>query len=95
MVAARFFVCLQLLDWATTLLGLQLGAGEASPFVRLLILAGPAVGVTLSKIVALGLGGFCVYTKRFGLLRLASYWYGGVVVWNLAILLALPGHMGF
>jgi hypothetical protein len=95
LVAARFFVCLQLLDWATTLLGLHLGAAEASPFVRLLIQAGPAVGVTISKIVALGLGGFCVHTRRFGLLRLASYWYGGVVVWNVAILLALPGHMGF
>jgi uncharacterized membrane protein YjjP (DUF1212 family) len=95
MVAARFFVCLQVLDWITTLLGLHFGAAEASPFVRLLMQAGPAVGVTIAKLLALGLGGFCVYTRRFGLLRLASCWYGGVVVWNLAILLVLPGHMGF
>lgn len=95
MVAARCFVCLQLLDWMTTLLGLHLGAAEASPFVRVLMHAGPAAGVTIAKLLALGLGGFCVYSKRFRLLRLASFWYGGVVAWNVIILLALPGHMGF
>jgi hypothetical protein len=95
MVAARCFVCLQLLDWMTTLLGLQLGAAEASPFVRVLMHVGPAAGVTIAKLLALGLGGFCVHSKRFGLLRLASFWYGGVVAWNLIILLALPGRTGF
>ena len=89
------FFYLQLLDLLTTLLGLRLGAAEASPFVRLLMHAGPAVGLTLSKLLALALGGFCVYTRRLRLLRLASYWYGGLVAWNLMILLALPGHMGF
>jgi hypothetical protein len=35
-----------------------------------------------------------VYTRRLGLIRLASYWYGGLVAWNLAVLLALPVHVG-
>jgi hypothetical protein len=90
----QVFVYLQLLDLLTTLLGLRLGAGEASPFVRLLMHAGPAVGLGVSKILALALGGFCVYTRRLGLIRLASYWYGGLVTWNLIILLAMPVHVG-
>ena len=90
----KVFVYLQLLDLLTTLIGLRPGAVEASPFVRLLMHAGPAVGLTVSKILALALGAFCVYTRRLGLIRLASYWYGGLVAWNLAVLLALPVHVG-
>ena len=90
----QVFVYLQLLDLLTTLVGLRLGAVEASPFVRLMMHAGPAVGLTVSKILALGLGGFCVYTRRLRLIRLASYWYGGLVTWNLIILVFLPGHPG-
>ena len=93
-MAIKVFVYLQILDMLTTLLGLRLGAVEASPFVRLLMHAGPAIGLTVSKVLALGLGAFCVYTRRFALIRLASYWYGGLVAWNLVILLALPVHVG-
>ena len=94
MALMKVFVYLQLLDLLTTLIGLRLGAVEASPFVRLLMHAGPAVGLTVSKILALALGAFCVYTRRLGLIRLASYWYGGLVAWNLIILLAMPVHVG-
>jgi Domain of unknown function (DUF5658) len=90
----QVFIYLQLLDLLTTLLGLRLGAVEASPFVRLLMHAGPAVGLAVSKLLALALGAFCLYTRRVGLIRLASYWYGGLVAWNLIILLALPLHLG-
>jgi hypothetical protein len=94
MALTQVFVYLQLLDLLTTLLGLRLGAVEASPFVRLLMHAGPAAGLALSKLLALALGGFCVYTRRHGLIRLASYWYGCLVAWNLIILIALPIHFG-
>jgi hypothetical protein len=94
MALMKVFVYLQLLDLLTTLIGLRLGAVEASPFVRLLMHVGPAIGLTVSKILALSLGAFCVYTRRLGLVRLASYWYGGLVTWNLIILLAMPVHMG-
>jgi hypothetical protein len=93
MTLTQVFVYLQLLDLLTTLLGLRLGAVEASPFVRLLMHASPAVGLAVSKLLALALGGFCLYTRRLGLIRLASYWYGGLVAWNLIILLALPMHL--
>ena len=86
------FIYLQLLDVLTTLVGFRLGAGEASPFIRVLMHAGPAVGVILSKVIALGLGALCVRLKRFHLMRLANYWYGGLVVWNMMILLAAIRH---
>jgi len=49
------------------------------------------MGVFLSKVLALGLGGYCVYTKKMGLIRLITYWYGVLVVWNLMIMLTVPG----
>ena len=86
------FIYLQLLDILTTLVGFRLGAGEVSPFIRMLMHAGPATGVILSKLVALGLGAVCVHWKRLHVIRWASYWYGGLVVWNLMVLLAAPGR---
>jgi hypothetical protein len=26
-------------------------------------------------------------------IRWISYWYGGLVIWNLMVMLAAPGHM--
>lgn len=83
----QIFIYLQLLDLLTTLLGFRLGATEASPFIRLLMQVGPALGVTLSKAIALALGALCVYTGRNHLVRWASYWYGGLVAWNLVVIL--------
>jgi hypothetical protein len=60
----QIFVYLQLLDLLTTLLGFRVGAAEASPFIRLLMHAGPAAGVIASKVLALGLGALCVYTNK-------------------------------
>lgn len=94
MALTQVFIYLQLLDLLTTLLGLRLGAAEASPFVRLLMHAGPAIGIAASKVLALALGAYCVYTRKLRLIRVASYWYGGLVAWNLIILLAMPGHLG-
>jgi len=85
------FVYLQLLDLLTTLIGFRIGAAEASPFIRTLMHAGPMTGVILSKLLALGLGGYCVYTKKLGLIRLINYWYGVLVVWNLMIMLTATG----
>ena len=86
------FIYLQLLDLLTTLVGFRLGAAEASPFIRLLMHAGPTLGILASKVVALGLGGLCVYTRRIHLIRWASYWYGSLIVWNLMIMLVSAGR---
>jgi hypothetical protein len=50
---------------------------------------GPTAGVALSKLVALALGAVCAYWKKDRLMRWASYWYSGLVVWNLMIILAV------
>ena len=91
---AQVFIYLQILDLLTTLVGFKMGAAELSPFIRILMYLGPATGVIASKAIALGLGGLCLYLRKPHLLRWASYWYGGLVVWNLGVLLAAPGHAG-
>lgn len=87
------FLYLQLLDFLTTLIGFRLGAGEASPFVRLLMHAGPAVGVAASKAVAVALGGLCIALRKQHLLRWANYWYAALVLWNVCIILASRPHL--
>jgi Domain of unknown function (DUF5658) len=94
MALGQIFIYLQLLDLLTTLVGFKLGAAEASPFIRMLMHAGPVAGVAISKLVAVGLGGLCVYLKKNHLIRWATYWYGGLVVWNLMIMLSAPGSIG-
>jgi len=91
MAINQIFIYLQLLDLLTTLIGFRLGASEASPFIRLLMHAGPVAGVALSKILAILLGALCIYARKNHLIRWATYWYGGLVVWNLMVLLAAPG----
>ena len=86
----HIFIYLQLLDLLTTLVGFRLGAREASPFIRMLMHAGPAAGVLASKFLSLGLGALCLYYKKNHLIRWISYWYGGLIVWNLMVLLASP-----
>jgi hypothetical protein len=88
----QIFVYLQLLDLLTTLVGFRIGAAEASPFVRVLMHAGPATGVIVSKVLALGIGALCVYLQKAHVIRWISYWYGGLVVWNLMIMLTTPVH---
>src|SRR5581483_7541706 len=90
MIYARIFFYLQLLDFLTTLVGLKLGATEISPFVRCLIRFGPIAGVAASKIVAILLAGLCLHLDKTRLLRWVCYWYAGLVVWNICIILASP-----
>jgi hypothetical protein len=92
MALTQIFIYLQLLDLLTTLVGFKLGASEASPFIRMLMHAGPAAGVAVSKLLAIGLGALCIYTKREHLVRWASYWYAALVVWNLFVMLSAPGY---
>jgi hypothetical protein len=92
MPSSHLFIYLQLLDLLTTLVGFKLGASEASPFIRMLMRFGPFAGVAVSKLVALALGALCVYWRKQKLIRLATYWYCGLVVWNLMVMLSAPGH---
>ena len=89
----QIFVYLQLLDLLTTLVGFRVGAAEASPFIRMLMHVGPATGVVLSKLLALGIGALCVAVNRPHLVRWACYWYSGLIVWNLMVMLVAVGHV--
>jgi hypothetical protein len=92
-IVIGLFVYLQLLDLLTTLLGFELGASEASPFIRVLMYAGPRTGVLISKLVALGLAVACVWLGKRHVLRWANYWYAGLVLWNLLVILAAEGKL--
>jgi hypothetical protein len=86
----QIFIYLQVLDLLTTLVGFRVGLGEASPFIRVLMHAGPATGVVISKLLALALGAFCVWSDKPHVIRWISYWYGAIIVWNLSVMLAAP-----
>jgi hypothetical protein len=92
MAIQYLFIYLQLLDLLTTLVGFRLGAAEASPFIRLFMHAGPAFGIFASKAVALALGAFCVYARKNHVIRWATYWYSGLIVWNLMIVLVCASN---
>jgi hypothetical protein len=83
----QLFFYLQVLDTLTTWLGFKAGLGEASPFIQFLMQMGPMTGVVLSKMVALGLGAYCVWRGRFRVIHWINYWYAGLVVWNLALIM--------
>jgi hypothetical protein len=94
MLAIQLFVYLQLLDFLTTLVGFKLGASEASPFIAKLIhISSPAVGVAASKIVGLGIGAVCVLANRARLVGWINYWYAGLIVWNLSIILVAGNRL--
>lgn len=84
------FVYLQLLDFLTTLAGFGLGASEASPFiVKLIHASSPIWGVAAAKVMGLGLGGYFVFRGKIRLIGVINYWYAGLIVWNLCILVLL------
>jgi len=91
MVYTQVFLYLQVLDFFTTLIGFRLGLGEASPFIRALMHFGPVTGLLLSKFTAFALAGVCIALHKHHLIRWISYWYAGVIAWNLCNILA-AGH---
>ena len=82
----RVFLYLQLLDFMTTLIGMRLGLGEASPFVRYLMEIGPSAGLALSKVIAFALCGMCIWLNKRHVVRWINYWYAALVVWNMVLI---------
>jgi hypothetical protein len=85
-LSLQVFFLLQVLDFITTLLGFEKGLVEASPFVQLLMRQGTVIGLLSSKIIAIALGALCVWRARFQAFRLINYWYAGLVIWNLTLI---------
>lgn len=77
------FLCLQVLDVLTTLIGLRLGAEEGSSFIGHLLRTGPISGLVISKIIAAGLAAFAIFLNRKRLIVFLNYWFAAVITWNL------------
>jgi hypothetical protein len=88
MPAIQIFVYLQLLDFLTTAAGFKEGAYEVSPFIAKLIhSSSPLLGLAASKVIGLVIGGLCIAINRVRLIAVINYWYAGLVVWNLCVIL--------
>jgi hypothetical protein len=80
------FVFLQVLDVLTTLIGLRLGAGEASVFISHLMHLGPVPALMISKILAVLLVLIALRHRQPRVVVLANIWFAAVVTWNLGLI---------
>ena len=83
------FVVLQVLDILTTLIGLNVGAQEASIFVGRLMNAGPVAGLLISKILGVALVAMALKFRRTRVIVFLNYWFAAVVSWNLLLILGV------
>jgi hypothetical protein len=81
------FVALQVLDALTTMIGLRMGASEASVFVGRLITLSPVMGLVLSKAFAVILATAAFAFKRPRVIVFLNFWFAAVVTWNLVMIL--------
>lgn len=77
------FVILQTLDVLTTLIGLRIGAQEASIFVGRMMSIGPVAGLLISKILGVLLVALALKFRRGRVIVFLNYWFAAVVSWNL------------
>ena len=73
------FVVLQLLDILTTLMGLQMGAREASMFLGQLMRVGPVAALLIAKIMAVLLVAAALKFKRPRVVVFLNYWFAALV----------------
>src|SRR3954447_1053824 len=81
------FVALQVLDIFTTIVGLQMGAGESSAFIGRLMHAGPVAALLISKLFAANLVAIALKMRRPRLVVVLIFWFVAMVSWNLAMIL--------
>jgi hypothetical protein len=80
------FVALQCLDILTTLLGMRMGAREASLFIGRLMHAGPIAALLIAKIFAVLLVAMALRFQRPRFVVFLNYWFAVVVTWNLVMI---------
>lgn len=83
MNSLELFLLLQVLDFLTTLVGLQLGGSELNPFVRSLMELDTVTGLMAVKLLGVAMAGYCVWRKKLRVIRWANYYFALLVVWNL------------
>src|SRR5437867_5053130 len=79
----KTFVILQVLDILTTLLGLEMGAREASIFIGRLMQVGPIAALLIAKLFAALLVAVALRFRRQRVVVFVNYWFAAVVSWNL------------
>jgi hypothetical protein len=77
------FFGLQALDVLTTLIGLHMGAREASVFVGRLLAIGPVTGLLISKCFAVILAAAALGFHRPRVVVFLNYWFALLIAWNL------------
>jgi hypothetical protein len=81
------FVALQMLDILTTIIGIQMGAGESSAFIGTLMHVGPMAALLMAKLFAAALVAIALKMRRPRAVVFLNFWFVGIVTWNLAIIL--------
>lgn len=82
------FFSLQALDVLTTLIGIQLGAGEASFFVGRMMKLGALEGLLISKIFAVILVAMALKFRRQRVVVFLNYWFAAIITWNLVTIIS-------
>ena len=85
MLSLLWFIALQLLDAATTLVFLRHGVGEGNPLIRALfsLAAGPALALTVAKAAGVVLAILAWRRGRQRMLSRVNVVFTGCVLWNL------------
>jgi len=87
MTLIEAFVLLQVLDVATTLIGLHIGGSELNPIIASLIrLTEPTIGLLLAKSIGFGLGGYFIWRQKTRLIRRINIFFAALVIWNIAVI---------
>ena len=84
-----FFILLQVLDVATTLIALALGGSENNPIVAHIMAVGPVGGLLVSKAAVIGLAVAGTFLKKERGIRKANVAFCAIVAWNLSIIVRL------
>jgi len=82
------FFALQTLDVLTTLIGLHMGAREASVFIGRLLQLGPVSGLLISKCFAIILASAALAFRRPRVVVFLNYWFAALIAWNLYTILS-------
>ena len=82
------FFSLQALDVLTTLIGIRLGASEASIFVGRVMQLGPVAGLFISKLFAVILASAALGFRRPRVIVFLNYWFAALITWNLVTIIA-------
>ena len=85
----QVFLLLQLLDFLTTVLAMQFGGRELNPLIRHFMDVGAVTGLVVAKVAVIGIASFVLWLQRRRVVLIANYFYAGLIVWNLVVLLSL------